>query len=144
MTTPSASSTSAVPQADDAARLPCLTIRAPAAAATIVPIVEMLTVRARSPPVPTRSIRRPGMLSGVACRSIADASPSTSAGVSPFIRIAMPKPAIWAGVAAPSMISFIAQAAASAVSDSPLISWPIRLGQEALRPWRSSGVLGQA
>ena len=57
MTTPSASSTSAAPHADDAARFPCLTIRAPAAAATIAPIVEMLTVLARSPPVPTRSVR---------------------------------------------------------------------------------------
>ena len=60
MTTPSASRTSAVPQADEAARLPCLTIRAPAAAAAIVPIVEMFTVLAPSPPVPTRSTIRPG------------------------------------------------------------------------------------
>ena len=57
MTTPSASSTSAAPQADDAARLPCLIIRAPAAAATIVPMVDTFTVRAPSPPVPTRSVR---------------------------------------------------------------------------------------
>ena len=56
ITTPSASSTSAAPHADDAARLPCLIIRAPAAAATIVPIVDTLTVRAPSPPVPTRSV----------------------------------------------------------------------------------------
>jgi len=57
MTTPSASSTSAEPHADDAARLPCLIIRAPAAAATIVPMVDTLSVRAPSPPVPTRSVR---------------------------------------------------------------------------------------
>ena len=44
ITTPSASSTSAAPQAEEAARLPCLAIRAPAAAATIAPMVEMLTV----------------------------------------------------------------------------------------------------
>ena len=59
MTTPSASSTSAAPHADDAARLPCLTIRAPAAAATIVPMVDTLTVRAPSPPVPTRLVSSP-------------------------------------------------------------------------------------
>ena len=48
------------PQAEEAARLPCLTIRAPAAAAAIVPMVEMLTVRAASPPVPTRSTSTAG------------------------------------------------------------------------------------
>ena len=60
--TPSASSTSAEPQEDDAARLPCLTTRTPAPATTIAAIVEMLTVWARSPPVPTMSTRRPGHL----------------------------------------------------------------------------------
>src|SRR5262245_10183400 len=130
MTTPRASRTSAAPHAEDAARLPCFATRAPAAAATIAPIVEMLTVRARSPPVPTRSVSLPGMLTGVASLSIADARPSTSAGVSPFIRSPIPNAAIWAGVAAPSMISLMAQAAASAVSESPLISWPSRLGHE--------------
>src|SRR6202035_5108944 len=40
MTTPRASSTSAAPHADDAARLPCFIIREPAAAATIVPLVD--------------------------------------------------------------------------------------------------------
>ena len=44
ITTPSASSTSAAPQAEDAARLPCLTIGTPAEAATMVAIVDMLTV----------------------------------------------------------------------------------------------------
>ena len=84
------------------------------------------------------------MLSGVASRSIADASPSTSAGVSPFIRSAMPKPAICAGVAAPSMISLMAQAAASAVSDSPLMSWPSRLGQECAASMAFLGFPGLA
>ena len=61
-TTPSASSTSAAPQAEDAARLPCLTTRAPAAAATTAAIVEMLTVLDRSPPEPTMSTAGPGDL----------------------------------------------------------------------------------
>src|SRR5580700_5939340 len=129
MTTPSASSTSAVPQADEAARLPCLIIRVPAAAAAIVPMVEMLTVRAPSAPVPTRSTVRPGIEIGAAWSSMAWASPVTSPAVSPFIRSATPKPAIWTGVAAPSMISFIAHAVSSAVSVSPRISAPIRAGQ---------------
>ena len=118
-----------MPHADEAARFPCFAILAPAAAATIVPIVEMLTVCAPSPPVPTRSTIGPGMLTGVARASIVSARPVSSAGVSPFMRSAIPNPAIWAGVAAPSMISFIAQAVSSALRVSPLISAPIRAGQ---------------
>ena len=129
MTTPRASSTSAAPHLEDAARLPCLIIRAPAAAATIVAIVEILTVCAPSAPVPTRSTRRPGTLIGVAWSSMARARPASSVGVSPFMRKAMAKPEIWASVAAPSMISFMTHAASSAVSDSPLTSAPISAGQ---------------
>ena len=56
---PSPSRTSAEPQEEEAARLPCLTTGTPAPAATIAAIVEMLTVRERSPPVPTMSTARP-------------------------------------------------------------------------------------
>ncbi len=52
---PSDSRTSADPALDDAERLPCLTTGAPAPAATIAAIVEMLTDIDRSPPVPTTS-----------------------------------------------------------------------------------------
>ena len=55
MATPSSSSTSAVPQAEDAARLPCLTTARPDPAVTSAAMVEMFTVWARSPPVPTTS-----------------------------------------------------------------------------------------
>ena len=44
----------------EADQLPCLTTRAPAPAATIAAIVEMLTLIERSPPVPTTSSARPG------------------------------------------------------------------------------------
>ena len=53
--TPSASSTSAEPQAELAARLPCLAILTPAPAATKAAVVEMLNVPRESPPVPTTS-----------------------------------------------------------------------------------------
>ena len=53
--TPRASSTSAAPDFDDALRLPCLATGTPAAAVTIVAIVEMFTEFDRSPPVPTMS-----------------------------------------------------------------------------------------
>ena len=52
---PSASSTSADPAAELAARLPCFATAAPAAAATSAAAVEMLNVFAPSPPVPTMS-----------------------------------------------------------------------------------------
>ena len=62
MTTPSASSTSAAPEDDDAARPPCLATGTPAAAVTTAAIVEMLTVCAPSPPVPTMSTQSSGEL----------------------------------------------------------------------------------
>ncbi len=129
ITTPSASRTSAEPHADDAARLPCLAIRTPAAAATMVAIVEMFTVCAPSPPVPTRSVTGPVTENGVACASIDAARPDISAAVSPLARSATPKPAICAGVAAPSMISFMAQAVCSAVSACLPMSARISAGQ---------------
>ena len=49
--------------------------------------------------------------------------------VSPLARSATPNPAIWAGEAAPSMISFIAQAVCSAVSARPPMSARISAGQ---------------
>ncbi len=52
---PSASSTSADPETELTARFPCFATAAPAAAATIAAAVEMLNVRAPSPPVPTTS-----------------------------------------------------------------------------------------
>ena len=54
---PSASSTSAEPELDDTARLPCFATPAPAAAATSAAAVEMLSVCALSPPVPAVSTR---------------------------------------------------------------------------------------
>ena len=80
---------------------------------------------APSPPVPTRSTSGPGTLIGVARRSITSESPASSPAVSPFIRSATAKPATWTGVAAPSMISFMAQAAWSEDSVSPRISVPM-------------------
>src|SRR5579875_1363525 len=73
---------------------------------------------------------------------MARARPATSVGVSPFIRSATAKPAICASVAAPSMISFMAQAASSEVSDSPLTSAPIRAGQLVLASTGKASGLG--
>src|SRR5207247_651630 len=82
--TPSFSSTSAEPQSDEAARLPCLATRAPQAAATIADRVEMLNVASPSPPVPQVSSRAPSTAMGVATARAARAKPVSSSGVSPF------------------------------------------------------------
>ena len=62
MRTPSASSTSAEPDFDVIARLPCLATGTPAAATTSAAVVEMLNVPEPSPPVPTTSIVPVGRL----------------------------------------------------------------------------------
>src|SRR3954464_3306463 len=116
---PSASSRSAEPHADDAARLPCLTTRAPAAATTTAAIVEMLTVCARSPPLPQVSTTGPATCNGGACSSIASARPSTSSSVSPFARRAVTNPASCTGLASPVIASLIAHRVAALSSDSP-------------------------
>ena len=67
MFTPRASSKSADPDLELAARFPCLTTFAPAAAATIAAVVEMLIVLKPSPPVPTVSTARSAILIGALC-----------------------------------------------------------------------------
>ena len=91
-TTPSSSSRSAEPHADDAARLPCLATRTPAPAITSAATVEMLNVCDRSPPVPhvstsgpagaLRVDRRPARRTAASCARARRARP----GVSPFAR----------------------------------------------------------
>ena len=95
----------------------------------MVAIVDTFTVCVPSPPVPTRSVTGPAIEIGVACASIDAARPDISAAVSPLARSATPKPAICAGVAAPSMISFMAQAVCSAVSACLPMSARISAGQ---------------
>ena len=58
MATPRASRRSPDPDLLDAALFPCLTTRAPAEAAIIAAVVEILIVCAPSPPVPTVSTAR--------------------------------------------------------------------------------------
>ncbi len=113
MRTPSASSTSAAPDFDDAARLPCLTTGVPAAATTSAVIVEMLTDPDRSPPVPTMSTVRTSSSTRRACASMARAIPAISAAVSPLARNATANPAICAGVASPDITWSMAHAVPS-------------------------------
>ena len=87
--TPMNSNRSAVPQEDDAARLPCLTTRTPAPATTIAAIVEMLTVWARSPPVPTTSTASAQLLG----ESTGSRWPASPRPARPTRRVSRPWPA---------------------------------------------------
>ena len=122
MRTPSASSTSALPQVPLAERLPCFATGTPQAATTNEATVEMLKVPAPSPPVPQVSTA-PRDASGTARARMARAKPTTSSSVSPRAAIAARRAPIWAGVASPSMIAPIAAAASSSVSRSPRASF---------------------
>src|SRR5689334_20364029 len=130
---PKCSSRSAVPVVEDADRLPCFTTVTPAAAVTIAAIVEMLTVLARSPPVPTTSTALLRTFSGsstsVALASIASTRPASSPGVSPLARRATANPATCTGVALPAMISPMAQAVSWGVSSSDRSRELSRFGQ---------------
>ena len=77
------SKTSALPQRLEAERLPCLATRAPAAAATSIAPVDMLTDPMPSPPVPTMSRHACALRTGVDIFRMALAKPTTSSGVSP-------------------------------------------------------------
>ncbi len=122
ITTPSPSRRSALPQALDAARLPCLATRAPAPAATIAATVEMLNVQAPSPPVPAVSTTSPSTSTGISAPRITRTSPASSSAVSPLIRSAVANAPICAGVAAPSTSSCIAAAASASVRSRPSTS----------------------
>ena len=117
--TSSASSRSAEPQIDEAARLPCLATGTPAPATTIAATVEMLNVPLRSPPVPHVSTTGIGASTGFANSSIVAASPSISSTVSPLVRKPIRRPPTCPGVASPAITSRIAVAASSRVSEVP-------------------------
>ena len=117
--TPRASSTSALPQVDETARLPCLATFTPQADTTKATVVEILKVLVPHPPVPTTS-RMVSWSILMSSRSISStflptlilvtrsritrAAPVISATVSPFMRNAVMNEATCAGVASPDMI----------------------------------------
>ncbi len=130
MATPRPSSRSAAPHLLDAARLPCLTTGAPAPAITTAAMVEMLTVFARSPPVPTMSTARTGTDTRTACASMLSARPATSTAVSPLARSATAKPANWAEVASPAISRSITQPVSPLFRCSPASSLVSSAGQD--------------
>ncbi len=107
--TPSASRTSADPDRDVIARLPCLATGTPAAATMTAAVVEMLNVPEPSPPVPTMSIAPAGASTRRTRSRIALANPVSSSTVSPRIRSATSSAASCAGVDSPSITAPIAR-----------------------------------
>src|SRR3954470_2900094 len=120
---PSASSTSADPHCDVAARLPCFTTRAPTPAATSAAIVDTLTVHARSPPVPHVSIAPSATVIVVANRNIVRTIAASSVTVSPFVLSATAKPAASMSDARPSRISAKATSISAASRSVPRTSF---------------------
>ncbi len=121
MATPRASSTSAVPTDDEAARLPCLHTGTPEPAVMKAASVVTLMLASRSPPVPTRSTTTPPPGSsgqGTAAATMARASPVTSSAVSPLACSRTRKAPTCTGVASPARTTPSASSASAAVSDS--------------------------
>src|SRR5687768_5976656 len=119
--TPSASSTSALPDREVKERLPCFATRAPAPAARSAAAVEMLNVWTAPPPVPHVSTSWSGRSAGSA--TIAErserATAATTSGVSPRTRSPMRSAATCAGVASPRITTSNAAVIAAAPSGCP-------------------------
>ena len=125
MLTPSAPSTSAAPERDDSARLPCLATGTPAPATMKAAQVEMLNEPEASPPVPTTSMASAGALTRSIFSRIAVTAPVISSTVSPRTRSAMSSPPICEGVASPDIMVSNPRAASSRLSVAPVAALAI-------------------
>src|SRR5437763_5685051 len=135
---PSASSTSAEPHLPVAERFPCFATTQPAPAATNAAVVETLNV-GRPPPVPAvSSMSSRATSTRTASSRIVRARPTSSCTVSPLVRSATRKAAVWASDASPDMISRSTAAASSEERSKPdatrsIASVRIWLGKEVLQ-----------
>src|SRR5215469_7826559 len=118
--TPSAVSTSAAPERDDKARLPCFATGTPAPATISAAQVEMLNEPEASPPVPTTSIASGGACTRSILARITLTAPVISSTLSPRTRNAINSAPICDGVASPDIICSKAAAASSRVSAAPV------------------------
>src|SRR6185369_3682932 len=133
--TPSACRTSAAPDLDDSARLPCLATGTPAPATINAAQVEMLNEPEASPPVPTTSTAPGGALTPSILERIVVTAPVISSTVSPRTRSAMSKPPICEGVASPDIMLSKAPAASSRVRLAPVAT----LAMSALKSFAMGG-----
>jgi hypothetical protein len=104
MLTPSVVSTSADPDFEESARLPCLATGTPQPATTKALAVEILKLPEASPPVPQVSIVPGGASIETAFARMIRAAPVISSTVSPRTRSAIRKAPICDGVASPLMM----------------------------------------
>src|SRR5205085_5907009 len=123
--TPSEPSTSAAPERDDRARLPCFATGTPEPATMKAAQVETLTEPEPSPPVPTTSMASAGAATRSILPRIAATAPVISSTVSPRTRSAISRPPICDGVASPDIIASKADAASSRDSVAPVATFPI-------------------
>src|ERR1700742_623602 len=121
--TPSDDSTSAAPEREERARLPCLATVTPAPATMNEAQVETLTDPDPSPPVPTISTASAGAVTRSILPRIADTAPVISSTVSPRTRSAINKPPICEGVASPDITAAKAEAASSRDRDAPVATF---------------------
>ncbi len=145
---PNSASTSALPDLEVIARLPCLATVTPAAAATSATVVEILNVPSLSPPVPqTSSISRPRVSSssgtGSALSRSSLANAAISAVVSPLVASAVRNLALASGVAVSSVRQLMASRTCSSVSSVPASSCLVRVFNMG-RTIRLPSPLGQA
>src|SRR5690242_5007980 len=120
MLTPKAASTSAAPERDDKARLPCLATGTPAPATISAAQVEILNEPEASPPVPTTSIASGGACTRSIFARMTLTAPVISSTLSPRTRNAIRRPPICDGVASPDIICSNATAASSRASAAPV------------------------
>ena len=118
--TPSALSTSAAPDFDDSARLPCLATGTPAPATMNAAQVEMLNEPEASPPVPTTSIASGGAFTPSILARMVVTAPVISSTVSPRTRSAISSAPICEGVASPDIMRSKADAASARVRLAPV------------------------
>src|SRR5258707_113603 len=124
--TPSEDNTSAAPERDDSARLPCLATGTPTPATMNEAQVETLTEPEPSPPVPTTSTASAGALTRSILARIADTAPGISSTVSPRTRSAISNPPICEGVASPDIMLSKADAASLPDKAPPLTLFPLQ------------------
>src|SRR6516164_267367 len=123
--TPSEDDTSAAPERDESARLPCLATGTPAPATIKAAQVETFTEPEPSPPVPTISTASGGAVTRSIFERIAETAPVISSTVSPRTRSAINRPPICEGVASPDIMLSKAQTASSRDSVAPVATLPM-------------------
>src|ERR1700760_1714171 len=123
--TPSAASTSAAPDREDSARLPCLATGMPAPATMNDAQVETLTEPEPSPPVPTMSTASAGASTRSILARMTLTAPVISSTVSPRTRSAITSAPICDGVASPDIMLSKALAASSRDKVAPVATLPM-------------------